>query len=1007
MTDKVTYSVGQSISRPRQRALIRVFQGLLLLGISTGFIGSAAADEENPMLYVPSAGVFAKTDGTVFIQWAYPPNQIVPVGWYLERRTPSDAVLRVTPELVQAEMFSADLPVYIASDSLTGVTAGDHLTYRFIAVDLNAREWVLPFAEYTVETAPVPVKKPVEPAPSVQPQDDPPLTSGSRVRMEIVSNGLYNVSAATLAQHLAGFSVEQVTNAIAQTNLALSCGGEPVAWMADTNGAALIFYGQSFFNSYADRNVYWIDPGPGTNMTVRDGTTGVVESNQWFNDTLHVESNLIFSAMAPGSVEDDYWLWAFKQVASPAVSSRWSTVISLPDREPGQSGGQVVAKLVGYYIGQQHTRLFANGVMLDDRQWDGDARLTQSGTTTNLTNDTVKVEVEVRRDLETTLVLIDTLEVTYARRMAARNDQLLLTPGAGVSNLTVRGFSNSDIDLLDITDPFYPVRILTTDANEGTNGWRAAATVTESSSARYLAAARRLSPARIDGVTPAGWTAPSATGTPHLVIAPQALAAAAATLVTYRTQHGLDSQLVRLEDLYDEFSWGRRDPQAITLFLEHATDTWSVPPRYVCLAGDGHLDYHDYYTQSANRPNHIPPLLARVLFAGGPYDTYSTIGVDNPLADLDGDGIPDLAVGRLPARTAAGLTNMISRIITYEATSDWKNRVMFAADNDPAFESACLDLAMRIPADLTTEHLVYRTVSTVTMQTNFAASLNAGCPFSVYQGHCNSLQFGEVPFFKSNNIPLLTNNLRTSVMLIGGCQLNDFSFPTRNFKCLGAGFLDNGSAKGAVALWGTASENYLFIAKQAVDKMLEALFVTRVTRLGDMTAPAMEAVGNNVNGYAWIAGSSLLLGDPGLLVPPRLSSYDAWRAQTFSSPDSTNDAVSGPFAVSAGSGTANLLHFVYGTSPGSGQEDAVWTDRSAEGDEGYPRASFISRRWLDGVKWHWEATDNLATGVWQRVDQDVVTVGKNALDNDFDQIQIEYRQAPSNTVFLRLRWGFE
>ncbi len=398
-------------------------------------------------------------------------------------------------------------------------------------------------------------------------------------------------------------------------------------------------------------------------------------------------------------------------------------------------------------------------------------------------------------------------------------------------------------------------------------------------------------------------------------------------------------------------------------------------------------------------------MLARVLSAGGPYVTYATIGVDNPLADLDSDGIPDLALGRLPARTAAGLTHMINRIVTYEAASDWKTRVLFAADKDPNFEAGCTGLATRIPSDLTPEFLFYGPLSTVTMQTNFAASLNAGCPFCVYEGHCNSSQFGEIPFFKSNNIPLLTNDLQTSVMLIAACQLNDFSFPTRNFKCLGAWFLDTGSAKGAPALWATASENYSDPAERTIDKMLESLFVARVTRLGDMVVPAMEVLGN-LGGYSWIAGSSVLLGDPGLLVAPRLSSYAAWRAQNFSAPDSTNDAVSGPFAVSPGSGTANLLHFVYGTAVGSGQEATVWFDRSAEG-EAYPRASFISRRWLDGVKWHWESTDNLATGLWQRVDQDVVTIGRDALDNDFDQVQIEYRQTPNNTVFLRLRWGFE
>jgi Peptidase family C25 len=51
---------------------------------------------------------------------------------------------------------------------------------------------------------------------------------------------------------------------------------------------------------------------------------------------------------------------------------------------------------------------------------------------------------------------------------------------------------------------------------------------------------------------------------------------------------------------------------------------------------------------------------------------------DNPFADLDGDGTPDVAIGRLTARTADELAVMLKKILAYEDSHDfgpWRTRV--------------------------------------------------------------------------------------------------------------------------------------------------------------------------------------------------------------------------------------------------------------------------------------------------------------------------------------------
>ncbi len=58
------------------------------------------------------------------------------------------------------------------------------------------------------------------------------------------------------------------------------------------------------------------------------------------------------------------------------------------------------------------------------------------------------------------------------------------------------------------------------------------------------------------------------------------------------------------------------------------------------------------------------------------------IANDNQLADLDGDGVPELAVGRLPADSLAEAKTMVSKVVAYERNRDfstWRRRLNLIA----------------------------------------------------------------------------------------------------------------------------------------------------------------------------------------------------------------------------------------------------------------------------------------------------------------------------------------
>jgi len=65
-----------------------------------------------------------------------------------------------------------------------------------------------------------------------------------------------------------------------------------------------------------------------------------------------------------------------------------------------------------------------------------------------------------------------------------------------------------------------------------------------------------------------------------------------------------------------------------------------------------------------------------------PYERDPNIAHDNNLADLDGDDLPDLAVGRLPADNADEAALMLGKVIEYESNRDfsnWRRRVNVVA----------------------------------------------------------------------------------------------------------------------------------------------------------------------------------------------------------------------------------------------------------------------------------------------------------------------------------------
>ncbi|MDB2685967.1 C25 family cysteine peptidase [Mariniblastus sp.] len=130
------------------------------------------------------------------------------------------------------------------------------------------------------------------------------------------------------------------------------------------------------------------------------------------------------------------------------------------------------------------------------------------------------------------------------------------------------------------------------------------------------------------------------------------------------------------------------------------------------------------------------------------------IATDNPFADLDGDGVPDISIGRIPVDSASELTQIIQRVIAYEAGTgpntdpQWQTRLNLVAGVggfgkliDQMIEQIAKKVITEMVPDTLQTSMTYGSWNSpyCPAPERFSESaierFNEGCLFWVYLGH--------------------------------------------------------------------------------------------------------------------------------------------------------------------------------------------------------------------------------------------------------------------------------
>jgi len=453
-----------------------------------------------------------------------------------------------------------------------------------------------------------------------------------------------------------------------------------------------------------------------------------------------------------------------------------------------------------------------------------------------------------------------------------------------------------------------------------------------------------------------------------------------------------------VEDIYNEFNFGISDPRAIRRFVGVAMRVWRQAPRYVLLAGSGTYDYKDHLGMGDNL---LPPMM--VVTANGIQVS------DARFADITRDGLPDVAVGRIPATTTEALSAAISRIISYEAGGEWKNNVLMSADNldkggDFARSSELVLGSVDSSYSVTRAYLDSNSVAEVRAMIH--DNLSSGAGIFNYIGHAGLTGMAEENVFTVGDIDGLENADHAAVVLSSSCDLAQFGIP--GYTSLGEALVTE--SNGASAVWSATGPAYNRNSVELADGVFESIFSDNTARLGDAIADSFI---KNKYGSS-LSDSYVLLGDPALAVgssqaPPRVSvvpdtiSFDEWQHLIFA-PVNMWHAEADQDAD--GDGVSNRMAYLLGTDAqggGAGRGFAIKTSKMS-GSKKLAELSFWKRRGED-INVRVSGCENLGVDSWKEVPVESMRQGSSNGTMEEVVLSVRIPDGMNKKVFFRVTVG--
>lgn len=638
--------------------------------------------------------------------------------------------------------------------------------------------------------------------------------------------GMARITAAELAAVL-GNNANQIEAAMKSGKVLVTDRGTEVSW---TNiGDAIFFAVQPANSIYSNDRAYRIELAKGTTMKAINAGAGSPTLST-FTATLDLERDVIGATILPVDPESDYWFWDFVLSGDPTYGTK-TFAVDVP-AVASDANARLEVRLQGALDGAAHeARVRVNGVPVGDAQWNAlDAKSVTLDLPPAVLRDganEIAVEGVLASGAPFDVFYVDGFTLRYERFAKPDSGQLEVSRGGAV---TAGPFTNAPV-VLDVTNPIKPALV---------QGWSFAssnvslnappATQKLLMAESFVAPTLRASAEQSLKSQRADW----------IVIAPRAMRSGAESLAALRQREGLTPLVVDLEQVYDEFAGGNSTPHAIRDFLA-STRSWSKAPRYVVLAGTGTVDYRNIEVPAGP----MPPMMAKTndgLFAS-----------DSSFVDFNRDGLPELAIGRIPVGTAAELDAYVAKL---EQRSTAAAPLLFSADavDQSANFRAVSEQARNAAAGRPSTTAYIDDLGAAGARNALLAAWRNGSSMVSWTGHGGHDQISSAGVLTSYDVETLTGGTLPVVVAMT-CTINRFE--NGYIEPLGAALTRVANA-GALAVWSASGLSVHGDAAELQRTFTRLASESPTARVGDLVVQTL-ATRPSTTGNIY-----LLLGDPAL-----------------------------------------------------------------------------------------------------------------------------------------------
>jgi len=722
-------------------------------------------------------------------------------------------------------------------------------------------------------------------------EDCPAPPPAPAIKISINKTGVYVITyddVLALGLDLRILSAEQV----AQIHMIFKGQAVPIFVAGEEDGVfgpgdAIYFYAEAATGRYTRDNIYWLslNPARGARLSFKNAAPTSHPNLSNFRQTVHVEKNTRYwSRMLRDSTKKDHLFWEKLQGDVKSLEMP----IRLHHLAQSADNATIRVMLQGKSDDHRknpdhHTKILLNGAEVHDAWWNGQDvflqevsipqnRLRQGANTVTLVS---VMDTEATWDS----LYVNWLEIVYTATTSAVDNELKFeVTGSGQHKITVNGFSRDDLFVLDVTNPLQVVPLLGARISpDGAQGYKIEFTDQLNGSKTYYAFSfsKVLKPAALSLDLPTIQLKSSCPQADYFIIYHDSFNVNA--LQSLIAARGKKVMAVPVSNIYDEFSHGLVDPQAIKDFLTYAFENYAQPrPAYVLFVGDAN---QDTLNELGNGINYIPTYTFHTTLMG-------ETPTDNWFVSISGeDALPDLFHGRMPVKTQAELNAVVHKMTNYQNASldGWEQNVLLVADNDPFKTESGETLDMKgfesLSERLINEHLADYTPKRVylgvepdenevkAVKQGIIDNIDAGAIVTNYTGH-GSINLwagaGEL-IFRAEDVASLNNPNKLTFVVALNCQNGWFSYH-KPFDGTSDSFAElflKADNKGAIGMFAPSGLSYTHEHELLANELFKRLFKQKKAEIGPLTTQAKIAA--TISGVPeYIMEMFTLFGDPNL-----------------------------------------------------------------------------------------------------------------------------------------------